>query len=159
MQTRAEKQRIASRGTYEDRIEARQAPREPSALEPLHQGKYGGRVHPQAPKPLPKLTRKQKVRQDIRDSARDESCLMALPGVCLLDPAATIWSHARWPEAGKGGATKALDLNGCFACTACDAVYDGNVKMPPHLTRNEVDNCWHMAHLKSLVRLAEKGML
>jgi hypothetical protein len=116
----------------------------------------GGTVLPRTPgagKP------QGKVSQAIRDSARGEECLMALPGVCLNNSEATIWSHARWPEAGKGGATKALDLAGCYACTACDAVYDGNKKRPAHLTQAQVDLAWFFAHLKSLVRLAEKGLL
>lgn len=72
--------------------------------------------------------------------------------------AATIWSHFRGGDGDKGMGTKALDLAGCYACTACDAVYDGQ-RRAHKLTRDEVDAAWHAAHIRSLVRLAEKGML
>lgn len=112
---------------------------------------------------LPTPTERQKIpakkRQAIRDSAKGEACTVRLPGVCMGDPAATIWSHARWPAAGKGAATKALDLAGAFACTACDAAYDGNRKPPAGMTRDDVDLAWCMGHFRSLVRLAQKGLL
>lgn len=144
--------------TREETIARRQAPRPAATVKPLTRGVMGGTTTAAA-KPIQKLTRCDKVRQDIRDSARGEDCLMELPGVCLHDPAATIWSHARWPEAGKGGATKALDMCGCMACTACDQCYDGQRKPPAGWTREDVDRAWLMAHLKSLVRLAEKSLI
>lgn len=107
----------------------------------------------------PKITAKTKVRQSIRDSARGEQCQVRLPGICANDPDATIWSHARWLDAGKGGSTKALDLAGTYACTACDAAYDGQRKPPPGYTREDIDRDWCMAHFRSLVILARKGLI
>ena len=100
-----------------------------------------------------------KVRQAIRDSAKGEDCTVRLPGICANSPEATIWSHARWGAAGKGGATKALDLAGAYACTACDAAYDGQRKPPPGYTRDDVDRDWCMGHFRSLVILARKGLI
>ena len=57
-----------------------------------------------------------RVNLRIRESARDEECLIRLPGG-PNDRAMTIWSHNRHQRAGKGGALKALDLNGCYGCT------------------------------------------
>lgn len=125
-----------------------------STLRPLTDGRYGGKVQPMAAQP--KLKRADKVRQDIRDSARGEPCLMQLPGVCTHE---AIWSHARWPWAGKGGATKSVDVAGAYVCSACDAVYDGQRKPPPGWSRAEVDAEWHVAHMKSMVRLTEKGIV
>ena len=116
----------------------------------------GGTVGP-APAAREKVPGKK--RQAIRDSARGEACTVRLPGICANDPDATIWSHARWLDAGKGGSTKALDLAGAYACTACDATYDGQRKPPPGYTREDVDRDWCMGHFRSLLRLAQKGLL
>jgi hypothetical protein len=98
----------------------------------------------------------------IRESARGEPCTVRLPGVCLFEPQYSIWSHARWGaqlgDAGRGMATKALDVCGAYACTACDAAYDGQARAP-HLTRDEIDLAWCMGHLRSLGRLVQKGIL
>lgn len=95
--------------------------------------------------------------QKIRDSARGEECLMGLPD-CPHDPAMTIWSHAPLGEAGKGLQIKALDLCGAYACTHCDAAVDGQRKPPPGMDRTQVLMAWFYAHMKSLVRLKQKGL-
>jgi hypothetical protein len=123
----------------------------------LHNAVMGGSTAIPAPPARQKTP--GKVRQAIRDSARGEACTVRIPGICTNDPATTIWSHARWPDAGKGGSTKALDLCGAFACTACDAVYDGQRPPPAGITRAQVDADWCAGHFRSLVRLAQKGLL
>lgn len=97
--------------------------------------------------------------QKIRDSARGEECLVRLPGACAHDPATTIWSHYRGSAGGKAASLKADDLCGAFACTACDAVYDGQRPPPPGMTYAEVVAAWHEGHIRSIVRLHEKGVL
>jgi hypothetical protein len=79
-----------------------------------------------------------------------------IPRACWGD---VIWSHARWPSADKGGGTKALDYCGAYACVGCDQVFDGQRPIPPGVTRDEVDMAWMHGHLRSLVRLAQKGLL
>jgi hypothetical protein len=93
-------------------------------------------------------------RQDIRDSANGEQCLVRLPG-CT---GAAIWSHNRHQRAGKGRSIKSLDLNGCFCCPSCDALYDGQ-RRDAALTREEIELAWYHGHAESLVRLAQKGLL
>lgn len=100
-----------------------------------------------------------KTRQAIRDSARGEECQVRLPGVCTHDPEKTIWSHARWLAAGRGKATKSVDLAGAYCCTACDAAFDGQAPLPAGYTREQVDADWCMGHFRSLIRLAQKGLL
>lgn len=94
----------------------------------------------------------------ITKSANGEDCQVRIIGVCTFDPATTIWSHARHGSAGKGKGIKALDLAGAYACTACDAAYDqlAGVK---HMTRAEVDLDWFHGHMRSLVILADKGLI
>lgn len=102
----------------------------------------------------PVLKTPDRVDTAIRQSARDEQCLMRLPR-CI---GGAIWSHNRHGRAGKGGAIKALDLNGCYACSACDAIYDGQASLPPGMTREQVELAWYHAHAESLVRLRQKGL-
>lgn len=99
-----------------------------------------------------------RVQQSIRDSARGEACRMRLVG-CPCDPAMTIWSHCRHGYAGKGGAIKAIDLNGALACTYCDAIYDGQAPRPVGMTVQDVELAWFRAHAESLVILKQKGIL
>ena len=84
---------------------------------------------------------------------------MRLPSVCKWLPEYTIWSHAPFMSGGKGRSIKAHDLCGAYACTACDAVIDRQAPPPPGMTREEVELAWFHAHLRSLVRLAEKGLV
>ena len=121
----------------------------------LKDGLKGMGYHPITP---PKIDKRVRKRQSIRDSARGEACLMLLPG-CPREPDRTIWSHNRHQRAGKGGAMKALDLLGCYACTHCDAVYDGQKPVPDGLTREMVELAWYWAHDASIVKLAQKGLL
>jgi hypothetical protein len=111
------------------------------------------------PKPVPpKIERRVRVRPDIRESARGEDCLILLPG-CPRDPLRTIWSHSRSLRAGKGRSLKAIDVLGCYGCTHCDAIYDGQVSLPPGWTRQMVDLAWFQALEQSMVKLAQKGLL
>jgi hypothetical protein len=96
-----------------------------------------------------------RVRHDIRDSARDETCLVRLPG-CT---GSAIWSHNRHGRAGKGRGIKSICLNGCYCCPACDALYDSQRPAPLSLTRQEIELAWYHAHAESLVRLAQKGLV
>lgn len=102
----------------------------------------------------PVLKTPDRVDHAIRRSAKDEQCLMRLPR-CI---GGAIWSHNRHGRAGKGGAIKALDLNGCYACSSCDAIYDGQAPLPAGYTREGVELAWYHAHAESLVRLRQKGL-
>ena len=94
----------------------------------------------------------------ITASANGEDCQVRIIGVCTYDSAKTIWSHCRHGAAGKGKGIKALDIAGAYACTACDAAYDQLMGVP-HMTRSEVDLDWFLGHMRSLVRLSEKGLI
>lgn len=94
----------------------------------------------------------------VTESARFEDCTVRIPGICTFDPSQTIWSHARSSRAGKGRGIKAIDLAGAYACTACDAVYDGQRPRPAGMTKEQVDLDWFGGHLESLVKLTEKGL-
>ena len=107
----------------------------------------------------PILKTPERKSQAIRDSAKGEECMVRIAGVCRGGTEHTIWSHAPLGAAGKGKGIKALDLAGAMCCTACDAVVDGQARRPVGMTRDEVLLAWHEGHLRSLVRLAQKGLL
>jgi hypothetical protein len=94
----------------------------------------------------------------IRESARGEDCTVRIVGVCTHDPEKTIWSHARWEAAGRGKALKAPDIAGAYACTACDAAYDGQMRVVG-MKRGEIDADWCMGHFRSLIILRDKGLI
>lgn len=96
--------------------------------------------------------------QKIRDSAKGEECLVRIPG-CPADPSMTVWSHAPLGAAGKGGALKSLDLCGAYCCTYCDAVIDGQRPPPAGYTRPMAMLDWFVGHMRSLVRLRQKGLV
>ena len=94
----------------------------------------------------------------ITESARGEDCQVRIVGCCSFDPSKTIWSHARWGAAGRGKSIKAIDECGAYACTNCDAAYDGQ-RQVTGVSRSEIDADWNMGHHRSLVILKEKGLL
>lgn len=105
---------------------------------------------------------KQPVHRDrrLRASARDETCLMRLPDGCLGSmPGAVIASHYRGSAGGKGMGLKASDHAIAYACTHCDAVYDGQRPPPSGWTTEQVQLAWHEAHIRTLLRLRGKGLL
>lgn len=108
--------------------------------------------------PVQVLKTPDRVDHAIRQSAKGEECTVRIPGVCTFDPDKTIWSHAPLGAAGKGKSIKALDLCGAYCCTACDAVLDMQASLPPGLTRAEVLIDWFYGHMRSLVRLRQKGL-
>lgn len=86
----------------------------------------------------------------LRQSARGQDCLVRLPGVCSFNPEKTIWSHYRGSAGGKGLSLKSHDLAGAYCCTDCDAVYDGQRKRPPGVSKADVDLAWLQGHMRSL---------
>lgn len=96
--------------------------------------------------------------QRIRDSARNEECSVRIPGVCLGGTETTVWSHFPGLDGGRGMGLKSLDLCGAFACMACHDVVDMRSPAPAGYSRLQVIVDWCMGHLKSLVRLRQKGL-
>lgn len=95
----------------------------------------------------------------IRESARGEDCTVRIPGICHYQPEYTIWSHFRGLAGGKGMGIKSHDACGAYACTACDAVYDGQRPRPEGMTKEDVDLAWLKGHILSLVKLIKKGLI
>lgn len=94
----------------------------------------------------------------IRESARGKECLMGLPG-CAGGCESTIWSHYRGEAGGKGLSLKADDLCGAYACTHCDAIYDGQKPRPEGMSLIAVMLAWYDAHIRSIVILHADGVI
>lgn len=124
----------------------------------LHRGVYERIGEPAATQPKRQPAKRAEPAARIRESAKGEQCTVRLPG-CQGDPAMTIWSHYRGSAGGKGMGIKALDLNGCYACTFCDAVYDGQTPRPAGMTHADVQAAWDRGHHESLVKLNAKGLV
>lgn len=107
---------------------------------------------------LVKPKAEKRKQQSIRDSARDEECSVRIVGVCNGRTDTTVWSHFPGIDGDRGMGMKALDLCGAYACAACHDVVDGRASVPQGATRQSVMLDWHMGHMRSLVRLHQKGL-
>lgn len=61
----------------------------------------------------------------LRDSARDQACLLRLPEVCNGDWQTTVLAHVNF--GGHGMGTKESDLSACYACSSCHDALDGRI--------------------------------
>lgn len=109
--------------------------------------------------PTEKLPRSVRTRQSIRDAANGEECTVRIVGACVGGTDTTVLSH--WPglDGDRGLGIKALDLCGAFACKGCHDVIDGRAKLPAGASPISVQLDWFMGHLRTLVRLAKKGLV
>jgi len=94
----------------------------------------------------------------ITDSARGQDCQLRLPGVCNGNPETTVWAHSNSAEHGKGGALKAFDQNGCYACYACHMVYDRQYPRPAGLSLLDVLHLFLHAMQRSQKILVRRGL-
>lgn len=95
----------------------------------------------------------------ITESANGEECQIRIPGVCCFDSATTVWCHANGLASGRGKGLKSPDILGAYGCYKCHQVVDSMVKLPGHLTRQDVEICFHEGHQRSLRILIEKGLV
>ncbi len=64
---------------------------------------------------------------DLRKLARDEDCLIRVPGHCCGDPSTVVLCHIR--VIGISGMwQKSPDVLGAYGCHKCHAVVDGQMK-------------------------------
>lgn len=107
----------------------------------------------------PILKTQDRKRQAIRDAARDEPCTVRIVGACNSDPATSVWAHLPGIDGDRGMAIKAFDLCGAITCSACHDVIDGRRPRPPGASPQSVLLDFYAGHMRSLVRLAQKGLL
>ncbi len=88
----------------------------------------------------------------IRESARDEQCLIRLPGICNGDPATTVLCHF----SGGGMGTKRLDIHGAYGCSECHAAVDGGKTDIP---KDRLMRWFYEGAFRTQERLIEKGLI
>ncbi len=91
----------------------------------------------------------------ITQSARGERCQIRFPGVCNHDPETTVFAHYRL--AGYcGTGIKPPDFMGAYACSACHDEADRRTR---YLEADFVQTAFAEGVMRTMVRLAEKGLL
>jgi hypothetical protein len=106
---------------------------------------------------VPKTPRRKS--QAIRDSARDEECTVRITGICNHRTDTTVAAHFPSIDGGRGVGLKAIDEAIAFACCACHDVVDGRTPLPDGATRDSVMLDFFHGHMRTLVRLKQKGLL
>lgn len=95
----------------------------------------------------------------IRKSAQGEPCTLVLPGVCNHNPETVVWAHSNRYEHGKSMGRKAEDRYGCYACSSCHAVLDGQAPRPAGVSKEDVETYFIQAMGRSRAILQDKGLL
>jgi hypothetical protein len=111
------------------------------------------------PKARATLKSKPPKTSKIRQSARHETCTLRLFGVCKVEPGNVVWAHSNRGEHGKGGALKADDEWGAYACYWCHCQYDRQHSLPPGMTREYVEDRFTAGMNESRLKLQAKGLL
>lgn len=113
-------------------------------------------VAPRQPAPILKTAGRKS--QAIRDSARDEQCLVRLPG-CDGGDETTVWCHLPEAVAGRGMGLKGVDVLGAYGCRSCHDIVDRRAPRPARMTEQDVALAFYRALARSVVRLVQKGLL
>lgn len=61
----------------------------------------------------------------LRKSAKDQACLVRIPGVCNFNPETTVLAHLN----GGGMGAKKSDLQGAFCCSNCHNEIDRRTRI------------------------------
>ena len=107
--------------------------------------------------PSPKVERR--AIQAIRDSANGEECTVRIPWACVGGTATTVLSHLPGIDGDRGMGLKALDICSAYTCAGCHDAVDGRSARPEGVTHASVMLDWYAGHMRTLVRLAQKGLL
>lgn len=93
----------------------------------------------------------------ITDSARDEACTIRLPMICNGDKRTTVFAHLSGVRFGHGVGQKVPDYLGAYACSACHAAIDGQVKT--QYSKEYLKLAHLEGHAETLIKLNVKGLI
>lgn len=102
---------------------------------------------------LPEKHRSDKVRQ----SAKDMTCALRIPGVCQGRRETVVWCHSPYLEDGKGTGTKSHDILGCYGCADCHDVLDGR-RTVKGIGGPDIWELFHRALKRSLIMMWQAGV-
>jgi hypothetical protein len=80
----------------------------------------------------------------LRDAARDQDCMVRIPGICNFNRETTVLAHYRLSGT-CGTSLKPIDLIGSWACSDCHTIIDGGKSS---YTREQLD----LMHLEGMCR-------
>lgn len=112
-----------------------------------------------AEKPKRPMKSKSPKSTPIRQSARGEECTLLIPGVCNHNSETVVWAHSNSHDHGKGLGIKAKDEYGCYACSSCHAVLDGQAPRPDGWSKDDLNVYFESAMYRSRSILRDKGLL
>lgn len=95
--------------------------------------------------------------QAIRDSARDEDCLIRLPG-CDGGGETTVWCHLPEAVAGRGMGLKGIDVLGAYGCRSCHDIADRRAPRPAGMTKHDVALAFYRGMARSIAKLMQRGL-
>jgi len=91
----------------------------------------------------------------ITKSARDEDCLVRIPGYCNYDISTTVFAHKN--GSGNFGG-KSSDMLGAYACSACHDLVDGRSK-PYNYSGSALKLMFYEGIFRTQLKLKAKGLL
>lgn len=81
-------------------------------------------------------------------SARGESCMVKIPGVCNRNPETVVMAHSNKQRHGKGQGFKARDYYTALCCSSCHDAIDGRIHT--HLSPADMDEFWQRGFERTL---------
>jgi hypothetical protein len=93
---------------------------------------------------------------NLRNAAKDQPCLIRIPGYCNHDASTSCLCHSNL--AGEGGmGMKANDIQAAIGCSGCHDVIDGRVQT--HFTRDEIKAMFGDGVIRTLGVWVRAGIL
>ncbi len=97
------------------------------------------------------------MKHPLREYARDQECLVAIPGICNFNRETTILAHPNFRSVFMCGmGQKPPDWAGAHSCSSCHDVIDGRVTQEDY-TDDEIEIMFCMGIFKTLKKVIEQS--
>ena len=93
----------------------------------------------------------------LRKAAKDRGCTVRIPGVCNFNSQTVVLAHIRLLGI-SGMGTKAPDLLGAWACSACHDEVDGRTNKSG-LSRDELRLAHYDGMARTIAQLVKEGLV
>ncbi len=93
----------------------------------------------------------------LRKAAKDRGCTVPIPGVCKFNTQTVVLAHTRLSGI-SGMGTKAPDLLGAWACSACHDEVDGRTNKSG-LSRDELRLAHYDGMARTIAQLVKEGLV
>lgn len=93
----------------------------------------------------------------LRKAAKDRGCTVRIPGVCNFNSQTVVLAHVRLSGI-SGMGTKAPDLLGAWACSACHDEVDGRTNKSS-LSRDELRLAHFEGMARTIAQLVKEGLV